>query len=137
MSLSKGIEPGTLRTVSQLIATAGNLPPSQIVAISVPNLSMEIAMRQPTAAVVASEDVETAKQIARACHNEYFRPYVLTDLVGVEVAGGQRMSSPSPLEPLKGWGSEVNTRATLITRGLAEMTRLGVALGRGLPHLRA
>ena len=87
VSLSKGIEPGTLRTVSQLIATAGNLPPSQIVAISGPNLSMEIAMRQPTAAVVASEDVETAKQIARACHNEYFRPYVSTDLTGVEVAG--------------------------------------------------
>ena len=129
VSLSKGIEPGTMRTVSQLIAAAGNLPPSQIVAISGPNLSMEIAMRQPTAAVVASEDVETAKQIARACHNEYFRPYVSTDLTGVEVAGAAKNVIALAIGASEGMGLGANTRATLITRGLAEMTRLGVALG--------
>ncbi len=129
IALSKGIEPGSKRDVSELITEAGNLDPSQVAAVSGPNLSMEIAMRQPAAAVVASQDIETAKKVARACHNNYFRPYVSTDLTGVEVAGAAKNVVALAIGAAEGMGFGANTRATLITRGLAEMTRLGVALG--------
>ncbi len=129
VSLSKGIEPGTMRTVSQLMGAAGNLDAAQLAVISGPNLSMEIAMHQPTASVVASTDVETGKMIAQLCHNDYFRPYVSTDLLGVEVAGAAKNVIALAIGASEGMGLGANTRATLITRGLAEMTRLGVALG--------
>ena len=129
VSLSKGIEGGTQRTVSQVMAVAGDLSANQVAAISGPNLSMEIAMRQPAASVVACADLETAKKIARACHNDYFRPYVSTDLTGVEIAGASKNVIALAIGASEGMGFGANTRATLITRGLAEMTRLGVALG--------
>lgn len=129
VALSKGIEPGSRRTVAQIVAAAGNLDDAQVTALSGPNLSMEIAMRQPAAAVVAGSDVEVAKAVARACHNEYFRPYVSTDVTGVEVAGAAKNVIALAIGASEGMGLGANTRATLITRGLAEMTRLGVGLG--------
>lgn len=129
VSLSKGIEPGTKRTVTQIIAEAGDLAPSQVAALSGPNLSMEIAMGQPTASVVACTDIEVAKKIAKACHNDYFRPYVSTDVTGVEIAGAAKNVIALAIGASEGMGLGANTRATLITRGLAEMTRLGVVLG--------
>lgn len=129
VALSKGIEPGTRRTVAQIVIDSGNLDPALVTALSGPNLSMEIAMRQPAAAVVAGTDVEVAKAVARACHNDYFRPYVTTDVEGVEVAGAAKNVIALAIGASEGMGLGSNTRATLITRGLAEMTRLGVALG--------
>lgn len=129
VSLSKGIEPGTKRTVTQIIAEAGGLAPEQVAAISGPNLSMEIAMGQPTASVVACSDIEVAKKIAKACHNDYFRPYVSTDVMGVEIAGAAKNVIALAIGASEGMGLGANTRATLITRGLAEITRLGVAMG--------
>lgn len=129
VSLAKGIEIGTMRTVTQVIREDGNLPASQVALISGPNLSMEIAMGQPTAAVAASEDIETAKRVAKICHNPYFRPYVSTDVVGCEIAGATKNVIALAIGAAEGQGLGVNTRSTLITRGLAEMTRLGVALG--------
>lgn len=128
-ALAKGIEVGSRKTVTEVMAEAGGLPDSQVAVISGPNLSMEIAMQQPAASVVASKNLETAKQIARACHNTYFRPYVSTDLVGVEVAGATKNVLALAIGAAEGMGFGANTRATLITRGLAEMTRLGIALG--------
>lgn len=128
-ALAKGIEVGSRKTVTEVMAEAGGLPDSQVAVISGPNLSMEIAMQQPAASVVASKDLETAKQIARACHNSYFRPYVSTDLVGVEIAGATKNVLALAIGAAEGMGFGANTRATLITRGLAEMTRLGIALG--------
>ncbi len=129
VSLSKGIEPGTKRTVTQIIAEAGGLEPHQVAAISGPNLSMEIAMGQPTASVVACSDIEVAKNIAKACHNDYFRPYVSTDVMGVEISGAAKNVIALAIGASEGMGLGANTRATLITRGLAEITRLGVAMG--------
>ncbi len=129
LSLSKGIEIGTNRTVSQIMREAGGLPASQVAVVSGPNLSMEIAMKQAAASVIASEDADTAKELAKACHNAYFRPYASTDVTGAEVAGAAKNVIAIAIGASEGQGYGANTRATLITRGLAEMTRLGEALG--------
>jgi glycerol-3-phosphate dehydrogenase [NAD(P)+] len=129
LSLAKGLEPGTLRRVDEIIADASGVPGRRIAVLSGPNLSREIADRQPTATVVASGDVELAKEIARTCHNPYFRPYVSTDVVGTEMAGATKNVIAVAIGAAEGMGLGLNTRSTLITRGLAEMTRLGTALG--------
>ncbi len=129
VSLSKGIEVGSRRTVTEIMKEAGALPDSQVALVSGPNLSMEIAVRQPTASVVASADLETAKKLARVCHNSYFRPYVSTDVIGCEISGAAKNVIALAIGAAEGLGLGANTRATLMTRGLAEMTRLGTALG--------
>lgn len=129
LSLSKGIEPGTFRTVRQVIIDEGNIAPERVAVLSGPNLSREIADRQPTATVVASDPAGTAIQIARQAHNAYFRPYVSTDVIGVEMAGATKNVIALAIGAAKGMGLGSNTRATLMTRGLAEATRLGVAMG--------
>ena len=129
LSLAKGLELGTLRRVDEIIADASGVPGRRTAVLSGPNLSREIADRQPTATVVASGDVELAKEIARTCHNPYFRPYVSTDVVGTEMAGATKNVIAVAIGAAEGMGLGLNTRSTLITRGLAEMTRLGTALG--------
>lgn len=129
LSLTKGIEPGTYRTVQQMIVEEGNIPEQRVAVLSGPNLSREIALRQPAAAVVASESFDTAKQIAQWTHNAYFRPYVSTDVIGCEIAGATKNVIALAIGAAEGMGLGANTRATLITRGLAEITRLGIALG--------
>ena len=128
LSLAKGLELGSLKRVDEIIAEASGVPASRIAVLSGPNLSREIAERQPTATVAAS-DVELAKEIAKACHNSYFRPYVSTDVVGTEMAGATKNVIAVAIGAAEGMGLGINTRSTLITRGLAEMTRLGTALG--------
>ena len=115
--------------MDEIIADASGVPGRRIAVLSGPNLSREIADRQPTATVVASGDVELAKEIARTCHNPYFRPYVSTDVVGTEMAGATKNVIAVAIGAAEGMGLGLNTRSTLITRGLAEMTRLGTALG--------
>ena len=129
LTLSKGIEQGSLKTVAEVMATTGGLPPAQVAALSGPNLSREIANRQPAATVIASADIETAKRLAKACHNSYFRPYFSTDVMGCEIAGATKNVIAIAIGACEGQGYGINTRATLMTRGLAEMTRLGEALG--------
>ena len=129
LSLAKGLELGSLKRVDEIIAEASGVPSDRIAVLSGPNLSREIAERQPTATVVAASDVELAKEIAKACHNSYFRPYVSTDVVGTEMAGATKNVIAVAIGAAEGMGLGINTRSTLITRGLAEMTRLGTALG--------
>ena len=129
LSLAKGLELGSLKRVDEIIAEASGVPSSRIAVLSGPNLSREIAERQPTATVVAATDVELAKEIAKACHNSYFRPYASTDVVGTEMAGATKNVIAVAIGAAEGMGLGINTRSTLITRGLAEMTRLGTALG--------
>ena len=129
LSLAKGLELGSLKRVDEIIAEASGVPSGRIAVLSGPNLSREIAERQPTATVVAATDVELAKEIAKACHNSYFRPYVSTDVVGTEMAGATKNVIAVAIGAAEGMGLGINTRSTLITRGLAEMTRLGTALG--------
>ncbi len=129
LALAKGIDPDTYRTVHQMIREEGDVEEERIAILSGPNLCREIADGQPAAAVVASVSLDTSKQIAQWCHNSYFRPYVSTDIVGVELAGATKNVIALAIGAAEGMGYGANTRATLITRGLAEMTRLGVALG--------
>lgn len=129
LSLAKGLELGSLKRVGQIMAEASGVPEGRIAVLSGPNLSREIADRNPTATVVAASDVELAKDIARACHNSYFRPYVSADVVGTEMAGATKNVIAVAIGAAEGMGLGINTRSTLITRGLAEMTRLGIALG--------
>lgn len=129
VSLSKGIDIESGKSATELIKEAGDLPEAKIALVSGPNLSREIAEKQPAASVVASTDVETAKHLAAMFHNHYFRPYVSTDVIGCETAGATKNVIALAIGAAEGMGLGTNTRATLITRGLAEITRLGIALG--------
>lgn len=129
LSLAKGLELETRRTVHDVIREASGRSGDSIAVLSGPNLSREIAEHNPTATVIACADEELATAIAVACHNPYFRPYVSTDVLGCEVAGATKNVIAVAIGAAEGMGLGINTRATLITRGLAEMTRLGTTLG--------
>jgi len=127
--LMKGVELGTGKLMSQVAEEALNLPESRIVAISGPNLAREIAQEQPAATVVASTNPEAAEFVAHACQNSYFRPYTNDDVVGVELCGAIKNVIALAVGIAFGAGYGWNTIATLVTRGLAEITRLGLAMG--------
>lgn len=129
VSLMKGVELSSDRRMSQVLAEALHLPEDRIAVISGPNLAREIAARQPTATVVASTSEATAQHVARACASTYFRPYTNTDVVGVELCGAVKNVIAVAVGIAQGTGYGHNTMATVITRGLVEITRLGLALG--------
>ena len=129
VSLMKGVELATDRRMSQVIAESLGLPPERVAIVSGPNLAREIARRQPTATVVASTSDETARLVARACASSYFRPYTNRDVVGVELCGAVKNVIALAVGISQGRGLGFNTMATVITRGLVEITRLGLALG--------
>lgn len=129
VSLTKGIELGTGLRMTQVIAEAAAIPPERTVVVSGPNLSAEIAARQPAAAVVASTDPAAAKLVAECVATPYFRPYTDDDVIGAELGGSLKNVVALVVGMAEGLGFGDNTKATLITRGLAETVRLGVALG--------
>jgi glycerol-3-phosphate dehydrogenase (NAD(P)+) len=129
VSLMKGIELDTRHRMSEVIAEVLPAGPERIAVISGPNLAGEIAARQPTATVVASADHAVAEQVAAACSARYFRPYTQTDVVGVELGGAVKNVIAVAVGIAEGMGFGDNTKASIITRGLAETTRLGLALG--------
>jgi glycerol-3-phosphate dehydrogenase (NAD(P)+) len=129
VSLMKGIEHGTGDRMSEVIAQVTGAPPERIGVVSGPNLALEIAGRQFAATVVASADEMTACQLQKACHASYFRPYTNTDVVGCELGGAVKNIIALAVGIAVGMGLGDNTRAMLITRGLAEIARLGTALG--------
>ena len=129
VSLMKGVELGTTMRMSQVIAEVAQVPSNQVVIVSGPNLAREIAQRQPAASVVACSDEETAKTIADYCAAPYFRPYTHVDVVGIELSGATKNVVALAVGMAEGMGYGDNTKASLITRGLAETARLGVALG--------
>jgi glycerol-3-phosphate dehydrogenase (NAD(P)+) len=129
VSLMKGVELGTHRRMSQLIAELAGVGPERVAVVSGPNLAGEIARRQPTASVVASSDPDVADLVAHACSTPYFRPYTNADVVGVELGGAVKNVIALAVGIAEGMGFGDNTKASLITRGLAETTRLGLALG--------
>ena len=129
VSLMKGVELATDRRMSQVVAEALALPADQVAVVSGPNLAREIAERQPTATVVASTSPETAALVARACASSYFRPYTNDDVVGVELCGAVKNVIALAVGISQGRGLGYNTMATVITRGLVEISRLGLALG--------
>jgi glycerol-3-phosphate dehydrogenase (NAD(P)+) len=129
VSLMKGVELSTDQRMSQVVAEALGLPADRVAVVSGPNLAREIAQRQPTATVVASTSEETARLVARACSSTSFRPYTNTDVVGVELCGAVKNVIAVAVGIAQGRGFGCNTMATIITRGLVEITRLGLALG--------
>ncbi|TQM62532.1 NAD(P)H-dependent glycerol-3-phosphate dehydrogenase [Humibacillus xanthopallidus] len=129
VSLMKGVELGTTMRMSEVIAEAGRIEHDRVVVLSGPNLAPEIARKQPAAGVVACRDMATAERVATACATPYFRPYTDTDVVGAEVCGATKNVVALASGMAEGMGFGDNTKATIITRGLAETTRLGLALG--------
>lgn len=129
VSLMKGIELGTLCRMSEVVQETLGAGADRIAVVSGPNLAREIADRQPTATVVASSDIDTAERVAAACSAPYFRPYTQTDVVGVELGGAVKNVIALAVGIVEGRGYGDNSKASIITRGLAETTRLGVALG--------
>jgi glycerol-3-phosphate dehydrogenase (NAD(P)+) len=129
VSLMKGVELGTTKRMSEVIAEVGGVEPERIVVVSGPNLAREIALKQPAASVVACSDAHTAERVAEACAAPYFRPYTNTDVVGAELGGAVKNVIALAVGMAEGMGMGDNSKATIITRGLAETTRLGVALG--------
>jgi glycerol-3-phosphate dehydrogenase (NAD(P)+) len=129
VSLMKGIELGTRQRMSQVIAEVTGAEPHRVAVVSGPNLAREIALRQHAATVVACAEETTAQRLQQACHTPYFRPYTNPDVTGCELGGAVKNVIALAVGIAIGMGLGDNTRAMLITRGLAEITRLGTALG--------
>ncbi|MBO9578399.1 MAG: NAD(P)-dependent glycerol-3-phosphate dehydrogenase [Microbacteriaceae bacterium] len=129
VSLMKGLERGTARRMSEVIAEELGTPLDRIAVVSGPNLALEIAHEQPTAAAVASASAETAQAVARTARNAYFRSYVNGDVVGTEFGGVLKNIVAVAVGIVDGVGFGENTKASVITRGLAEMTAFAVAYG--------
>ncbi|MSS13216.1 NAD(P)H-dependent glycerol-3-phosphate dehydrogenase [Bifidobacterium tsurumiense] len=129
VSLMKGIERSTGKRMDEVVREALDLPANRFAAISGPNLSKEVAARQPAAAVVACEDIDAARMVADACTNDYFKLFVSTDVIGVEMCGSLKNVVALAVGMARGAGYGENTAAMIETRGLAELTALGTAAG--------
>ena len=129
VSLAKGVELGSLKRMSEVITEVVGVPVDRVAVLSGPNLAREIAEEQPTATVVACPDHDRAVALQLAATNGYFRVYTNVDLVGVELGGAGKNVIALACGIAAGMGFGDNTRASLITRGLAETARLGTALG--------
>jgi len=129
VSLIKGLERSTQATMSKVFAEELNLPPEQFVVVSGPNLAKEIARQEPTATVVACHYEPTAEWVAAMTASSYFRPYRNTDIVGVEIGGVVKNIIALAVGLTDGQGFGDNSKASIITRGLTETTRLASALG--------
>ncbi len=129
VSLMKGVELGTDKRMTEVIREVADFPEGRVAAVSGPNLAREIAMREPAASVVACTDLDVARQVQGACHSGYFRPYRNHDVIGCEFGGAVKNVIALAVGMAAGLGLGDNARASLITRGLAETARIGVALG--------
>jgi glycerol-3-phosphate dehydrogenase (NAD(P)+) len=129
VSLAKGVELGTLKRMSEVVVEVMGVPQSHVAVVSGPNLAKEIAAEQPTATVIACTDHDRAVALQQACTTGYFRPYTNTDVIGCELGGACKNVIALSCGMAGGLGFGDNTLATLITRGLAETSRLGMALG--------
>ena len=129
VSLIKGIEVDTAKRMSEVITEVLGVPPDRVAVVSGPALAREVAERQFTASVVACADEASAQLIQRASHTQYLRAYWSTDVIGCELAGTGKnvIALAAGIAVALGLGD--NSKATLITRGLAEIARLGQTLG--------
>lgn len=129
ISGTKGIENETLQRMSEITTAVLGDKLQAYAAMSGPTFAHEVAKGEPTVAVVASKDVEFAQQAQKVLSCSVFRLYHSTDVVGVELAGALKNVIAIAAGVLQGLGLGYNTNAALVTRGLAEITRLGIALG--------
>ena len=128
VSMMKGVELGTLKRMSEVIAEVADAAPQRIAVVSGPNLSHEIAQREPAASVVACTDEDVAKQVQHLVHGPAFRPYTSVDVVGCELGGAYKNVVALSVGMAVGLGFGDNTTASVITRGLAETARLAMAM---------
>ncbi|MEJ3404186.1 NAD(P)H-dependent glycerol-3-phosphate dehydrogenase [Rathayibacter sp. YIM 133350] len=129
VSLMKGVEKGTDLRMSEVIAASLPITEDRIAVVSGPNLALEIAKEQPTAAVVASTSLETAQAVALVAATKYFRTFVNVDVIGTEFGGVLKNLIAVAIGIVDGVGYGENTKASIITRGLVEMTDFAVAHG--------
>lgn len=129
VSLMKGIELGSCKRMSEVIREVAGVPGDRVAVITGPNLAREIAVEQPSAAVVACTDEPAAQKLQLACMTPYFRVYTNPDVVGCELGGAVKNVIALAVGIAAGMGMGDNARALLMTRGLAEIARLGAALG--------
>ncbi|GAA0539031.1 NAD(P)H-dependent glycerol-3-phosphate dehydrogenase [Paractinoplanes ferrugineus] len=129
ISLMKGIELGTTKRMSQVIVETAKVDADRVVVVSGPNLAPEIAAEQPAATVVAGTDADRCRAVQQAIALPYIRPYTSEDVIGCEMGGAVKNVIALAYGMTIAMGLGDNTRASLITRGLAETARLGVALG--------
>jgi glycerol-3-phosphate dehydrogenase (NAD(P)+) len=128
VSLMKGVELGSLKRMSEVIEEVTGAGPERVAVVSGPNLSKEIARREPAASVVACAEEEVAKQLQAMCHSPAFRPYTSVDVLGCELGGAYKNVVGLAVGMAVGLGFGDNTTASVITRGLAETARLATAL---------
>ncbi len=129
VSLMKGVELGSTMRMSEVVEDVAKVGADRIAVVTGPNLAREIAARMPALAVVACTDERVAQRLQAACHAPYFRPYTNTDVVGCELAGAVKNVIGLAVGIADGMGLGDNAKGSLITRGLAETTRLGLAMG--------
>lgn len=128
ISLMKGLERSTRKRMDEVVCEALGIPRSRCAVLSGPNLSKEVAARQPAAAVVACEDIARAQEFAKLCTTPYFKSFVSKDVIGVELCGSLKNVVALAVGMARGAGYGENTAAMIETRGLAELKALGTAL---------
>jgi glycerol-3-phosphate dehydrogenase (NAD(P)+) len=130
MSATKGIENGSLKLVSDiLLDSVPERAKTRLCYLSGPSFALEMARRLPTAVTIAADDEATATHVQSIISTDYFRAYTTTDVVGVELAGALKNVIAIAAGAADGLGFGANTQAALITRGLAEMSRLATKMG--------
>jgi glycerol-3-phosphate dehydrogenase (NAD(P)+) len=129
VSLMKGVELGTTLRMSEVVVEVADVLLDRVAVVSGPNLAKEIAQGQPAATVVACSDDDACARLQAASTTAYFRPYTNADVVGCELGGAVKNVIALAVGMAEGMGFGDNTKASLITRGLAETSRLGAALG--------
>ncbi|MFC4906206.1 NAD(P)H-dependent glycerol-3-phosphate dehydrogenase [Actinomadura gamaensis] len=129
VSLMKGVELGTTRRMSEVIAEVAGVSPDRVAVFSGPNLARELAVGEPGAAVAACADMAGAEKLQAATMTPYFRTYTSTDVIGVELGGAVKNVIALCVGMAVGLGFGDNTKSVLMTRGLAEIARLGATLG--------
>ncbi|MCI1832617.1 MAG: NAD(P)-dependent glycerol-3-phosphate dehydrogenase [Bifidobacterium sp.] len=129
VSLMKGIERTTGKRMDEVVCEALDVPEERFAAVSGPNLSKEVAQREPSATVVASRSIDNARTVAKACTTGYFKAFVSTDVIGLEMCGSLKNVVALAVGMARGAGYGENTAAMIETRGLAELTALGQAAG--------
>ena len=129
VSLMKGVEKDTGLRMSEVIAQATGFPTAQIVVVSGPNLALEIANEEPAASVAASSSKASALAVAKASSNSYFTTFTNGDVIGTEFGGILKNLIAVAIGIVNGVGYGQNTKASIMTRGLAEISRFAVAYG--------
>ena len=129
VSLMKGIEKSTGKRMDQVVSEALDLPSDRFAAVSGPNLSKQIAAREPAATVIACTDIKQARTMAGYCTTDYFKAFITADVIGLDLCGALKNVVALAVGMSHGAGYGENTAAMIETRGLTELTAVGTAAG--------